>query len=213
MYGDDIEFLVETLGLESMTPDGYDAVIDRIGPGASRLKARGAEAIVLMGTSLSFYRGEEFNQRLTRTLEQSSGLPGVTMSSAIIEGLQIVGARNVAVATAYNEVVNDRLRAFLTEHDFNVLTVQGLGIEAVEDIFSVTQPQLIDFGADVVASSPGADSLLVSCGGLRTLEILAPLERRTGVPAISSTPHALFAGAKLLQMDANVAGYGRLLSG
>jgi arylmalonate decarboxylase len=100
MYGDDIEFLVETLGLESMTPDGYDAVIDRIGPGASRLKARGAEAIVLMGTSLSFYRGEEFNQRLTRTLEQSSGLPGVTMSSAIIEGLQIVGARNVAVATA-----------------------------------------------------------------------------------------------------------------
>jgi arylmalonate decarboxylase len=166
-----------------------------------------------MGTSLSFYRGEEFNQRLTRTLEQSSGLPGVTMSSAIIEGLQIVGARNVAVATAYNEVVNDRLRAFLTEHDFNVLTVQGLGIEAVEDIFSVTQPQLIDFGADVVASSPGADSLLVSCGGLRTLEILAPLERRTGVPAISSTPHALFAGAKLLQMDANVAGYGRLLSG
>jgi arylmalonate decarboxylase len=125
----------------------------------------------------------------------------------------ICWSRNVAVATAYNEVVNDRLRAFLTEHDFNVLTVQGLGIEAVEDIFSVTQPQLIDFGADVVASSPGADSLLVSCGGLRTLEILAPLERRTGVPAISSTPHALFAGAKLLQMDANVAGYGRLLSG
>jgi len=213
MYGGRIEFLVETLGLETMTPDGYDAVIERIGPSAEKLKARGAEAVVLMGTSLSFYKGEEFNQELTRRLRESSGLPCITMSTAVIEGLRAVGAANVAVATAYNQTVNDRLRAFLAEHAFSVLKVQGLGVEAVGDIFSVTQPQLIDFAAGVVAAAPGADSVLVSCGGLITLDILAPLEQRAGVPAVSSTPHALFAGAKLLGLDARVPGYGRLLSG
>jgi arylmalonate decarboxylase len=135
------------------------------------------------------------------------------MSTAIIQGLQEVGATRVAVATAYNDEVNARLKAFLDEHSFTVLEVRGLGIEAVEDIFSVTQPQLIDFGADVVSASPGANSILVSCGGLRTLEILAPLEARAGVPAVSSTPHALYAGARLLHIDAHVDGYGALLSG
>jgi arylmalonate decarboxylase len=212
MYGDTIEFLVETLGLETMTPDGYDAVIDRIGPTAARLVERGAEAVMLMGTSLSFYRGEEFNQTLTRRLREASGLPAATMSTAIIEGLKAVGGQRVVAATAYNDEVNGRLRSFLGEHGFDVLAVQGLGIEAVEDIFSVTQPQLIDFGAEVYGSAPGADSILVSCGGLRTLEILDPLEQRCQVPAVSSTPHALFAGARLLGLSGRVQGYGRLLA-
>ncbi len=212
MYGDKIEYLIETLGLKTMTPDGYDAVIDLIGPRAESLAARGAEAVVLMGTSLSFYQGEAFNQKLTQVLKESSGLPCITMSSSLIQGLKTVGAKNLVAATAYNEVVNERLRSFLTEHDFTVLAVKGLGIEAVEDIFSVTQSQLIDFGADLVARAPGADSIVVSCGGLITLEILQPLEDRTGVPSVSSTPHALYAGAKLLGMDASVPGHGRLLS-
>ena len=212
MYPGQVEFLVETLGLETMTPDGYDAVVDRIGPTAGRLVERGAEAVVLMGTSLSFYRGEAFNQQLTREMREATGLPVITMSTAIIEGLKAVGGRRVAAATAYNDEVNSRLQRFLIEHGFEVLAVQGLGIEAVEDIFSVTQPQLIDFGVEVVASAPGADSILVSCGGLRTLEILEPLESRAKVPAVSSTPHALYAGAKLLGLSGQVEGYGKLLS-
>lgn len=212
MYGDRVEYLVETLGLKTMTPDGYDAVIGLIGPRAEKLAERGAEAIVLMGTSLSFYQGEGFNQRLAQTLRESSGLPCTTMSTAIIEGLKAVGAQKVVAATAYNDTVNQRLQNFLLEHGFEVLRVQGLSIEAVEDIFSVTQPQLIDFGAGVVAAAAGADSILVSCGGLITLDILAPLESRSGVPAVSSTPHALYAGAKLLGIDARVPGHGKLLS-
>lgn len=126
--------------------------------------------------------------------------------------MKAVGAKKVAVATAYNDEVNGRLRSFLKEHAFDVLAVKGLGIEAVGDIFSVTQPQLIDFCAGVAASAPEANALLVSCGGLITLDILAPLEKRAGIPAVSSTPHALFAGAKLLGMDAKVPGHGILLS-
>ena len=212
MYGDRVEFLVETLGLETMTPEGYDAVIGLIGPAAEKLASRGAEAVVLMGTSLSFYQGEAFNQSLTETLLRSSGLPCVTMSTAMIEGLKKVGAQKVVAATAYNDEVNRRLEGFLREHTFSVLNVKGLGIEAVGDIFSVTQPQLIEFGVEVVAGGAGADAILVSCGGLRTLEILAPLEGRTGIPAVSSTPHALYAGAKLLGIDARVADSGKLLS-
>lgn len=212
MYGERLEYLIEGLGLETMTPEGYEAVLDKIGPAAERLAAGGAEAVMLMGTSLSFFKGEAFNQQLIERIHTASGLPASSMSTAVIEGLKHFGAERVVAATAYNDEVNSRLRSFLQEHGFEVLLVKGLGIEAVEDIFSVTQPQLIEFGSEIVASANGADALLVSCGGLRTLEILEPLETRTHIPAVSSMPHALYAGAKLLGMDAHVDGYGRLLA-
>ena len=74
------------------------------------------------------------------------------------------------------------------------------------DIDSVTQKDLIDFGVRVRESAPEADSLLVSCGGFRTLEIIAPLEARTGVPVISSMPHGLWAGARLVGFEWRGAG-------
>ena len=212
MYGDRIRFVVTGLGLDRMTPEGYDAVIPKIPAAARQLAEAGAEAIELTGTSLTFYKGEAFNQRLLQAVVDASGLPATTMSNGVIEGLKAVGAKKVAVATAYNDTVNDRLDAFLREHDLEPVVVTGLGIEPVRDVDLVTQDYLIEFGARVRESAPDADSLLVSCGGFRTLEIIAPLEARTGVPVISSMPHGLWAGARLVGLTGASPGYGKLLS-
>jgi arylmalonate decarboxylase len=212
MYGDQLRFVVTGLPLERMTPEGYDAVIDLIPDAADELAALGAEAIELTGTSLTFYKGEAFNRQLRETVTAASGLPATTMSNGVIEGLKAVGAKRVAVATAYNDEVNGRLRAFLLEHGLEPLVVTGLGIEAVADIDRVTQNDLLEFGARVRASAPEADALLVSCGGFRTLELIAPLEARTGVPVISSMPHGLWAAARLVGLSGAAPGYGTLLS-
>ncbi len=212
MYGDRLRFVVTGLGLDRMTPEGYDAVIGLIPEAAERLVKAGAEAIELTGTSLTFYQGEAFNQKLRETVTKASGLPATTMSTGVIEGLKAVGAERVAVATAYNNEVNDRLNAFLIEHGLEPEVVTGLGIEAIADVDRVTQNDLLEFGARVRMSAPEADSLLVSCGGFRTLELIAPLERRTGVPVISSMPHGLWAGARLVGLSGAAPGYGTLLS-
>jgi arylmalonate decarboxylase len=212
MYGDRLEYVIEGLGLATMTPEGYDAVFDRIVPCAERLAAGGAEAILIAGTSLTFYKGQAYNAEVTRLVKEATGLPATTMSTAVIDGLKAMGATRVVAPTAYNDEVNERLRAFLMEHGFEVVKVQGLGVEAVEDINRVTQPQLLEFCSEVAGSVADADAVLVSCGGLRTLEILAPLEARSGLPVVTSMPHAMYYGVKLLGMDARVDGYGRLIA-
>jgi arylmalonate decarboxylase len=212
MYGEKLRFVVTGLGLERMTPEGYDSVVGLIPQAAEKLAAAGADAIELTGTSLTFYNGEAFNQRLREAVTKASGLPATTMSNGVIEGLKAVGAKRVAVATAYNDVVNERLRAFLIEHGLEPVVVTGLGIEAIADVNSVTQDDLLEFSARVHASAPHADSMLVSCGGFRTLELIAPLEARTNVPVISSMPHGLWAGARLVGMSGAAPGYGTLLS-
>jgi arylmalonate decarboxylase len=213
MYGTQVRFVVTGLGIERMTPGSFDAALARLPEAAEKLAAAGAQAIELTGTSLTFYKGEAFNQELRDRVTKASGLPATTMSNGVIDGLKAVGARRVAVATAYNDEVNERLRAFLREHGIEALVVTGLGLEAMTDVDRVTQKDLEEFGVRVGTSVKGADALLVSCGGLRTLELIAPLEKRTGLPVISSMPHGLWAGARLVGLSGQAPGYGRLLSG
>jgi len=212
MYPKGVRFITSNLDLKMLTPDGYDAVLDDIPEAARKLKAAGAQAITLMGTSLSFYKGAAFNQRLTETIKQASALPATTMSTGVVDGLRAMKTKRLAVATAYNDEVNMRLRSFLAESGFEVMAIKGLGIVRVAGVNDVKQDELLEFCVSVHRMAPQADGMLVSCGGLRTLEILAPLESRTNVPAVSSTPHALRAGVRLLGLSGRAVGYGRLLS-
>jgi arylmalonate decarboxylase len=212
MYPSGVSFLRDGVGLQTMTPEGYDSVIDRIVPAAQGLARQGARAVILFGTSLSFYKGAAFNQHLADSIHNATGLPSTTMSTAVVEGLRAVGARRLAVATAYNEDVSGRLRTFLTESGFEVLTVQGLGLVNIADPDKVSQRELEKFCAGVAKNAPQADAMVVSCGGLRTLELIAPLEKECGMPVISSTPHALWAGVRLLGLQGKAPGYGTLLS-
>ena len=52
----------------------------------------------------------------------------------------------------------------------------------------------------------------MSCGGLKTLDVIAPLEAKAGLPVVSSTPHAYWAGARLLGLSGQAKGYGTLLA-
>ena len=212
LYDNALRFRVHGLGLKTMTPEGYDSVIDKIVPAAIQLARDGANAIDIFGTSLTFYRGAAFNQKLIDDVRKATGLRTTSMSTAVVDGLKAVGARRLAVATAYADEVNGRLTAFLTESGFEVLALKGLGLEAIGAAEKITQPYLRQFSADVFRSAPKADALLVSCGGLRTLELIAPLEQDCRVPVVSSTPHALWAGMRLLGLQVKTPQYGRLLA-
>jgi arylmalonate decarboxylase len=212
MYPSGVQFLALGVGLERMTPEGYDQVVGRIVPAAKKLAADGANAIDVMGTSLTFYKGAAFNQQLKESITKATGLPATTMSTAIVDGLKAVGGHRLAVATAYNDEVNGRLHTFLVESGFEVLALKGLGIERFEDRPPVTHDELLKFTTGVWKTAPKADAILVSCGALKTLDLLAPLEQRCGVPVVSSLPHALWAGVRLLGLNGRAPGYGTLLS-
>jgi arylmalonate decarboxylase len=212
LYSNALRFTVHGLGLKTMTPAGYDSVIDQIVPAAIGLARQGANAVVVFGTSLTFYRGAAFNQKLIDDVRKATRLNTTSMSTAVVDGLKTVNARRIAVATAYNDEVNRRLGTFLAESGFEVLAMKGLGLEAIGAAEKVTQADLQKFCEGVYRSASRADALLVSCGGLRTLELIAPLEQQCSVPVVSSTPHALWAGMRLLGLRVKAPAYGRVLA-
>ncbi|MEP6963495.1 MAG: aspartate/glutamate racemase family protein, partial [Acidobacteriota bacterium] len=207
-----IKFLAEGLGLERMTAEEYDRIVPKIMPAAERLAKAGATALSIMGTSLTFYKGAKFNQELIDGVRKATGLPTTSMSTGIVEGLRAMKAKRVAVATAYADDVNNRLRVFLEESGFQVLGVKGLGIVNFADSAPVTAEGLTKFCADTYRSMSKADALLISCGNLKTTELVVPLEKECGVPVVSSTPAALWASVKLAGISGKSPGWGSLLS-
>jgi arylmalonate decarboxylase len=212
-----VRFIAAGLGLRSLSPRGYDAVIDQIADVAKGLAAQGASAIAVSGTSLTFYRGYAFHEQLKDSVRAATGLPVTTMSTGVVDGLRTFGVRRVAVGTAYADEVNRRLRQFLTDSGFEVLTLEGMGLEEFGAPGKVSEEQIVALGERVCATAARAsgappDGLLISCGGLRTLEVTAPLEAACSVPVVSSRPAFMWSVVRLVGQAQPVQGYGRLLA-
>ena len=212
LYPTGVKFIGNGVGLEGgMTIEQYDKSIPRVLPAAEALAKEGANVISVFGSSLTFYKGAAFNEDLTKQVTKRTGLPATTQSNGLVEGLRHANARRVAVATAYTDIVTERLKIFLGEQGFDVVYARGLGYERIP-AGAATQEILFKLGVDVYANSKKADALIVSCGGLKTLDLIVPLEKEINVPVVSSTPHGLWNGVRLLGIKTPVQGYGMVMA-
>jgi arylmalonate decarboxylase len=206
-----MRFVPRGVGVRSLTPEGYAAAFDAIIPAAEHLAAQGVDAIMVIGTSLTFYRGPEAHDRLLEQLRATTGLPVSTMSAAIIDGLRAVGAKRVAVTTAYTDVVNRRLMELLEAAGCEVLALECFNILKFGEPGSKSEADIIALSEKAVAAATDAEGILISCGGLRTLGVAKALEAKCGIPVVSSTPAAFWAAMQLVGENGQIAGYGRLL--
>jgi arylmalonate decarboxylase len=210
LYGDRIRFSALGLGLGEISTRGYTEVIDTVVEKAVALKAEGVSAVSLMGTSLSFFRGAAFNRELQAEMARATGLPCTTMSNAIVGGLRHLGVRRVAVATAYIDEVNAQLRRYLEDSGFEPLALEGLAISDVQAVGQVPTQVLVDLCLRVFDAQPGADGILISCGGLVTLDAVREVEARLSVPVVSSSPAGFWDLVRNAGLDARAPGWGRL---
>jgi arylmalonate decarboxylase len=206
-----VRFIPRGVGVRALTPDGYAPAFDAIVPAAEQLAAQGVDAIMVIGTSLTFYRGPAAHDRLLEDLRQKTGLPVSTMSQAIIDGLREVGAQRVAVATAYTDVVNRRLKELLTAAGIDVLALKCFDLLEFGGPSKKSEADIIALSDSAVESADGAEAILISCGGLRTLGVAQPLEASHGIPVVSSATAAFWAAMRLVGDSGRIAGYGRLL--
>jgi arylmalonate decarboxylase len=211
LFPNGVRFIGNGLGFSGMTIEGYEEAIPRVLPRAADLAAEGANLISVFGSSITFYRGAAFNKQLTDRVTKHTGLPATTQSNGLVDGLKHANARRVAVATAYTDIVTERLKVFLEEHGFEVASAKGLGYERIPE-GAATQEILHALGVEAYSRSNKADALVMSCGALRTLDLIVPLETSIGAPVVSSTPHGLWHCARMLGVDARIEGFGMVMA-
>lgn len=206
----DIRFLARGLGLNAMAGDDYARVTAHVGDAAASLAAEGASVVGVMGTSLSFFRGAGFNDELTDLVAGRSGRPASTMSTAIVRALKAFSARRLAVLTAYEDDVNRMLATFLETNGFEIAALRSLNIRAVADVAGVGTDRLVDEGRAAIAAAEAPDALLISCGGLQTLDCVRQLEAEAPLPVVTSATAGVWDLARLAGVHNPRSGFGRL---
>jgi arylmalonate decarboxylase len=205
-----VRFIPRGVGVRNLTPEGYQPAWDGIIPAADYLAKQNVDAIMVIGTSLTFFRGPAEHDRLLAELRRRTGLPVSTMSQSIIDGLREVGAQRVAVATAYTDVVNRRLKELLAAAGIDVLSLECFDLLEFGGPKNKSEAEIIELSSSALAHAKGAEGILISCGGLRTLEVAKPLEARHELPVVSSATAAFWAAMRLVGESGYLSGHGRL---
>jgi len=205
-----VRFIARGVGVRNLTPEGYQPAWDAILPAADYLAKQNVDAVMVIGTSLTFFRGPREHDRLLNELRRRTGLPVSTMSQAIIDGLREVGASRVAVATAYTEIVNAKLKELLAAAGIDVLALECFDLLDFGGPAKKSESDIVALSDRAAARAPGAEAIVISCGGLRTLGVARPLEDAHGIPVVSSATAAFWAAMRLVGDSGYLAGYGRL---
>ncbi len=119
--------------------------------------------------------------------ELNRGKPDARATSlitSVMRALEALKARRIAIATPYLAEVDTIERAYMVARGFEVVHMQGLGIEKDADMVRVTPETIFDFARGI--DRPDADAVFISCGALRSLDVIAELENRLGKPVVTS---------------------------
>jgi arylmalonate decarboxylase len=212
LFPNGVDFIGNGVGLPGgMTVEGYEEAVPRILPRAADLAKQGANVISVFGSSITFYKGAKFHDDLIKQVEKATGRKATTQSNGLLDGLRTANARRVAVATAYTDEVTERLKIFLQEYGFEVTAAKGLGFTRIPE-GAATHDILFKLSTDAYANSKKADAVVISCGALKTIDLIVPVEDAVKVPVISSTPHGLWHGVKLLGVSAKIKGFGMVMA-
>lgn len=183
------------------------AMGDGIGPASSLLLPELQLDSVAYGcTSGSVVIGDA---RIEADLAAATGAKRTsTLGGAVLRGLRAVGAQRVSVVTPYLDGINALELEYLEREGFTVDSFVGLGIELDQDIARVRPEFLKEFAAK--NTHEDSDALFISCGALRTLDVIHDLEVMTGLPVITSNQAFMWDNLRGAGIEDKLDGYGWL---
>ncbi|MGB3433311.1 maleate cis-trans isomerase family protein [Achromobacter sp.] len=131
-----------------------------------------------------------------------------TLLDGVAAALAAVGARRLAIATAYDDAVNELERAYFESAGHEVVSLQGLALPDDETMNRVSPDYLYEFACAV--DRPDADAVFISCGALRSTAVIQRLEETLGKPVIGSNQASMWHCLRLAGVNDRIDGHGRL---
>ena len=193
--------------LSKVTPEALIRMADDTERAAGLLADAGVDVIVYGCTTGSLLGGVEWEEGLVRRIEEETGIPAVSTSSAVVNALRSLGAKRIGVATPYSEELNGLEKRFLEDLGFQVTGIRGLGLLDNLDIGRVGKGTLEDITREV---SDEADAVFISCTNLPVLGLIEEFEKEFSRPVVNSNQASMWAALRG-RVIPGVDGFGELM--
>lgn len=215
VYPEEVALLIASLRIGEVTAENVERIVAPPGiENAARALAKaGADIIIQCGTPLVFANGYGYDKTLIERITSASGLPATTMCTSVVEALKKLGVKHPVVVTPYPLELDRRLAKYLDQCGLPVAAIRNLGLDTAEvRIINLQPPQAAyQLAKETFLESKNADGIFISCGGFRTVTMIARLEAELKVPATSSALSTIWKSLDMLGHKKPITGYGSLL--
>lgn len=183
--------------IDKVDPEGLTAMVTNVERAAKELASARASAILMAGTAGAFNGGPGFDVELARRIERASGVQAMTTMGAVLDALKVLEIGKVAVATSYIPAVDAALAKALAAEGLHVRAIEGMGLLRSIDMGDVKPEATYEFAHRAFSRAGDVDGYFISCGNLRTLEVIRQLEKDFGKPVVTSNQAGMW---KVLRM-------------
>jgi maleate cis-trans isomerase len=205
----DVSLHVARLPITQVNPESIAGMVDPLEGESKKLASADVDVIVLGAAAPSFLKGMGYDREMSQRIAQASGKPATTASTALLQSLTALGAKRIALGTAYTTRVNDIAIAFLRANGIEVVKTECLGYEDNLEIGRLDVQSARDLGRRIAC--PEAQAIAFLCTNWQSMAIIERLECDTGLPVLSSTQFSVWAALKAIGYAGRIEGYGRLL--
>jgi maleate cis-trans isomerase len=191
------------------TVEELERMNTRIEEAAELLATAHVDIIAYACTTGSLIKGLGWDKEIIRRIEEKVGIPAITTSTAVINALEKLGVKRIAVATPYTDELNRKEKEFFEACGYDVVRIEGLGFVDGEELHK--QPVETTYTLARKVDTPDAQCVFISCTDFKSISVIARLESELKKPVFSSNTATMWAVLTKLNLRDKIRGYGTLL--
>lgn len=192
-----------------VTPENLRATTPRLSLAASMLPPETPLKAVYYGcTSATAVIGDDLvSSYIHKALP---GVPVITPLNAAIKALEALQTKRISILAPYIADSVKPVADFFRQQGCSVQNVLGLGLEDDRDMARLEPDSIVETA--VQAMSDDSEALFISCTALRSPEVAARIEEKTGRPVITSNQAAAWRLFTMNGLDLPGIKFGRLMT-
>jgi maleate isomerase len=211
-HAEQFSFHSSRMRMHQVTPEELKAMNAQRERCVGELGDAGVDALLYACLVAVMAQGAGEHQRVEKEIRDR--LPDTEILSsagALVEGLNALGARRIALVTPYLRPLAEQVVAYLEAEGFDVVDWAALEVGDNAEVGCIAGDRVMEAARGLDLS--GADALVISaCVQMPSLNLLVPAEEEFGLPVLSAATAGAYTLLTSLGLDPVLPGAGRLLA-
>ena len=200
---------IARLFIATVTPDSINKMVETLETESKLLASADVDVIVLGATAPSFLKGLGYDKEMSKRIEDATGKPATTTSTALLQALQTLGIKKLSLGSAYSPTVNEICANFLEANGLQVVAKDGLNVIDNLQIGRLDVQTAYELGRKV--DRPESEGVVLACTNWKSMDIIERLEQDINKPVLSTTQVSIWGALRKIGYTGSIPGYGRLL--
>ena len=134
----------------------------------------------------------------------------MTLITGVVDALRELKIKKIVVGTPYLDEINTKEAEFLYNKGFEILNIQGLNLSTGVEFGKVTPEYWKKFALEI--NDINAEAIFLSCGGIRSAEVIDEIENIIGKPVITSNQAQVWSCLRKARIKDKIRGFGKIFN-